>query len=475
MNDEAPTPSNDSTAIDPQPLAEGAGPISPARASLLSRAARLAEAFPDLPISPPILQELDSRDAALVRASEQALLRHWRAIGAILRTCSTRPARDVEPALRGALFAATAQMCFLDRVPHHAIVHETVSWVDANVRMGAGAFANAVLRRVQAMVGDPSAERIPASEWLKDPRNLPMADGRVRRLSTRVFSRGRNEGMSEQMSLAEGLCARWRERLGDDAAERVMAASLCPSPVVLMGVDQEALPEDLRALTTPHARGGLVFHGDDAQLSVALQAGGPYARVQDPASALAVASANALGPKRILDLCAGRGTKTIQLLQAHPDAEVVACDTDAARLESLRARLAAGGFERARAVSFDEALATRQRYDLILLDVPCSNSGVLSRRLEARYRWSGRTISSLLRVQKEIAFKAIRVLEHGGHLLWSTCSIDSEENEHMVEELGEMAEFETDAMATSLPSGEPGSPLETIANGSFHALLRRAD
>ncbi len=475
MSDTVPTPSDESTGIDPQPPVVSGGPISPARGALLSRASRLVDAFPDLPISPPLTEAIDARDAALVRASEQVLLRHWRAIGAMLRTCSTRPARDVEPGLRGALFAATAQMCFLDRVPHHAIVHETVDWVDANVRMGAGAFANAVLRRVQALIGDPSTERVPASEWLKDPRSLPMADGRVRRLATRVFARGRNEGMSEQTSLAEGLCARWRERLGDDRAERVMAASLCQSPVVLMGVDPDSLPGELRALTTPHARGGLVFHGDDAQLSAALQSGGRYARVQDPASSLAVASADGLGPRRILDLCAGRGTKTMQLLHAHPDAEVVACDTDAARLDSLRSRLAEGGFEKARAVTFDEALATRQRYDLILLDVPCSNSGVLSRRLEARYRWSGRTISSLLRVQKEIAFKAIRVLEHGGHLLWSTCSIDSEENEHMVEELGEMAEFETESMATSLPAGEPGAPPETIANGSFHALLRRAD
>lgn len=475
MSDAEITPPDGSTATKPQQPAEGGGAISPARAALLSRSARLVESFPDLPIAPPLMDDLDARDSALVRASEQALLRHWRAIGAILRACSSRPACDVEPGLRGALFAATAQMCFLDRVPHHAIVHETVGWVDAHVRLGAGAFANAVLRRVQTLIGEPSAARVPASTWMKNPRALPLADGRVRELAARIYSRGRNEGMSEQMSLAEPLCARWRERLGDERAERVMAASLCPSPIVLMGVDRDALPEELQSPLSQHSHGGLVFHGDDVQLGATMAAGGRFARVQDPASVLAVASSKDLQPRRILDLCAGKGTKTIQLLEQHPDAEIVACDTDLARLESLRSRLKSGGFERARATTFEEALATRTPYDLILLDVPCSNSGVLSRRLEARYRWSGRTISSLLRLQKEIAFKALRVLAHGGHLLWSTCSIDSEENEHMVEELGEMVEFRTVAMHTSLPTGEPGAPMETIANGSFHALLQRAD
>lgn len=448
--------------------------ISPARKAFFERAVRLAQSYPEFPVAPPEPEGMDARDAALVHASEQALLRHWRAIGAVLRSCSTRSARDVEPALRGVLFAATAQMCCLDRVPHHAIVHEAVGWTEANVRSGAGGFANAVLRRVQELVGDGiESSIVHPRDWMGDPRAMPMSDGRVRRMARPTFGDGDAAAVApEQVSLPQLLCERWRERMGAGTAKRVMAASLCHAPIVVQSIDAASLDEDTRACLSPHDQGGFVFRGSDAQLASVL-ATTPYARVQDPASTRAVAATRELAPTRILDLCAGKGTKTLQLLETHPNAEVVACDADPARAAMLSERLAKAAPDRTRVVSIEEATARRGAFDLILLDVPCSNSGVLSRRLEARYRWSGKTLSSLLRLQRSIASTALRALKDGGHVLWSTCSVDTEENQQMVEEIGEMSPVDLVASESVLPDGIPSGRLESFINGSYHALLKK--
>ena len=446
--------------------------ISPARRALLDRAAVSAAAWPNLPISPEMPDELDARDVALLRASEHALLRHWRTIGAVVRACCDRNADQVEAPLRGALFAATAQLVYLDRVGQHAIIHETVTWARENVRPGADGFVNAVLRRVQSLLGPVSERIVPATAWMNNSMAVPLPDGRIRLLKSAIFSRSMTEQVAEQASIGLDLTLRWREMLGDDLAHQLMDRSLVVPPVTVMGLAElDTLDPELAHTLQPHSLGGYVFHGDSPDLRELL-ASAPGARVQDPASAMAVESTRGLEPQRILDLCAGRGTKTVQLLATHPEAIIVACDPDYERARALKQRVSRES--NVHVMRSSEALEPDMAYDLILLDVPCSNTGVLSRRLEARYRWTQESLDGLVRLQDSIVSDALPALAPKGNVLWSTCSVDPEENEARVEAMCGTHSLEIVQMHRHLPTGRPGDAPTHISNGSFHALLRRS-
>ena len=111
----------------------------------------------------------------------------------------------------------------------------------------------------------------------------------------------------------------------------------------------------------------------------------PDALVQDPTTSGAVRRTMGLSPGTILDYCAGRGTKTRQLAAVHPEARIIATDVDEVRFDAL-VELAADS-PRIDVVEPDEARAMVGQIDLLVLDVPCSNTGVLPRRPEARLRF----------------------------------------------------------------------------------------
>jgi 16S rRNA (cytosine967-C5)-methyltransferase len=195
----------------------------------------------------------------------------------------------------------------------------------------------------------------------------------------------------------------------------------------------------------------------------------PARRVQDPAASLAVESTRGLSPQSIIDYCAGRGTKTRQLAALHPGAQVIASDPDPDRLADLRAT--ALGLPNVRALEPKEmgALPPR-RGDLLLLDVPCSNTGVLARRPEARYRFSNSSLRSVVALQRRIIDSALPLLRPGGHILYSTCSLEEEENRQQVRWLCTRHKAVIVQETCSLPS--PGSDDVSYHDGGYFALLR---
>ncbi len=134
--------------------------------------------------------------------------------------------------------------------------------------------------------------------------------------------------------------------------------------------------------------------------------------------------AHDLRPSRVLDLCAGRGTKSRQLALTWPDAQIVATDKDAVRFEELGR--VASGFTNLTAVPFDRVAGP---FDLVLLDVPCTNTGVLARRREARYRFSDEGLGELVALQREILRRGWTLTDTGGRLLYATCSNEPQEGE----------------------------------------------
>jgi 16S rRNA (cytosine967-C5)-methyltransferase len=174
-----------------------------------------------------------------------------------------------------------------------------------------------------------------------------------------------------------------------------------------------------------------------------------------------------------VDLCAGQGTKTRQLAAVFPTAGIIATDVDGARYRTLADFWR--GNERVRVLPIDDAIRDASgRADLVLLDVPCSNTGVLARRVEAKYRCGRAQLDRLIAIQRQIIDRAVPLLSPSGRLLYSTCSIDADENHDQAEWAHQRHGLAIASTSSLLPRGLPGDDPTTYHDGSFSAVLARA-
>jgi 16S rRNA (cytosine967-C5)-methyltransferase len=453
----------------------------PAREIALERILAQAMRFPDLDIAPfdPRAQAgLDARDAALARAIEHAVVRRYLTLIACIRPHLSKNWPLLEKPIQAALLAGAAQILFLDRVPAAAAVDASVEWTKRRLRPGAGGLVNAVLRKVAGSV----AERVPAGESavLDHTRRdlVPLSDGSAIRLAADVFSEDAAAAISERTSHARELILHWIGAFGFKEAQRIALHDLVDPPLIITPFDAADPRFAGRVIAHEEPRFG-VWTAPHAELT-ALLGEFPNLRVQDPTAAatcavLESALATAIGraPRLIVDLCAGRGTKTRQLAAMFPDATILATDPEPARFEAL-ANLRAQhpnirvlGHE----LLFREAAG---KADALLLDVPCSNSGVLARRPEARYRFSKARTKSVIELQQRICDPAVGLLAPKSALLYATCSIEHAENETQVRRLANLHGLSPVLDRTVMPACLPGEPAAAYRDGGFHALLVKA-
>lgn len=193
--------------------------------------------------------------------------------------------------------------------------------------------------------------------------------------------------------------------------------------------------------------------------------------VQDISSAQAV---RFLKPKphwRILDLCAAPGTKTTQLAELTGDrAEILATDFDSQRLEKVKENITRLGIKNITAISYQQIIDSKfapDRFDCVLLDVPCSNTGVLARRIEVRYRIKQNAIKQLVKLQSQLLSAAAESIKPKGKICYSTCSIQKEENSALVENfLLENPDFHLEFENLILPSAD-----QVDHDGGYTAIL----
>jgi 16S rRNA (cytosine967-C5)-methyltransferase len=182
----------------------------------------------------------------------------------------------------------------------------------------------------------------------------------------------------------------------------------------------------------------------------------------------------ALAPKAddvILDMCAAPGGKTCQMAIVTDDrAEIIATDIDAQRLKLIEKNAVRLKLRSINIIKYENLRSkTGKGYDKILIDVPCSNTGVLARRVEARYRVTSQGISRLSMVQRDILDDAAELIKAGGVICYSTCSLCKEENEDQVQKfLADRSDFELLSELLTLPSDK-----EPDHDGGYYALLKR--
>lgn len=396
--------------------------MSPARRAAHAILVRLAAERAPLDLSEqasPELAALDRRDAALAYELVTTTVKRRLALDSLLVGFSMHPLERVDSAALAALRLGAAQLLFLDRVPAHAAVDESVQLV-APLGRRTQAFVNAVLRSV-ARDGAQRLAELPAGD---DVAALALRLSYPEWIVAAVCDElGRRLGLS----LLEA---------GDRPPERCVRVS---TPLVSVETAAARLAEDGFTSTAVEALPeALLVDGPALERSGAFREGlvTPQSRGSQLAGAVAAASA---GPGvAVADLCAAPGLKTAQLAAAARAGSVLAVEKDAGRADALRATLArlhlpAVQVEVGDALELDPGY--NGRFDVVLVDAPCSGLGTLASRADLRWRRRPADVGRLAELQVALLRRAVALLRPGGCLVYSVCTVTRAETSAVVDDL----------------------------------------
>ncbi len=382
-----------------------------------------------------VLDELHDRDRAFARELCQGTERQHLFLDFVLRQLVHKELPQ-DPEVLSALRLGVYQLLFLWRVQDHAAVHETVSLVPRHRGFVNGVLRN-LARRIQTVAPRPGQEQSAiALPGGAGPRTLVFDKPVLPPTDTPEY-------LAVLHGLPVVLVSRWAENLGADRARQVCEAQSAWPAMTLWpthragGADQLARRLLEEGVTTrPLGEGDLlVWEGGPSPLG-----GGAFEEgwlmVQGPAAHAAAAAVAAQPGDSVLDLCAAPGTKTVCLAEAvGPAGRVFAFDSDPERRARIHENLRRVGVEeRVQVLADPDALDTVSgSIRRVLVDAPCSNTGVLARRLEVRRRISVAAIQELAEAQAELLGQGLAHCEGpGGRVVYSTCSLEPEENQAVV-------------------------------------------
>jgi 16S rRNA (cytosine967-C5)-methyltransferase len=361
----------------------------------------------------PALAALSPTDRNLTTALVLGTLRWKLALDAELIPLLARPDAQLPSAVATALELGAFQLRHLDRVPAHAVLSESVELTRAAGHAHAAGMVNAILRKL-------TTQKAATAKLVETPAQF-----------------------AERLGHPAWMVERWVQRYG-----RTAAVAICDYG------QREPSREPA---------------GDAAQ---------PVIAVVDPGSRLVAELAAALAPEStkeaplVWDTCAAPGGKTLILAEQLPGASILATDVSRRRLSAMAARIERAGFgKRVRCEAADATNLPEEAgdFDLILCDAPCSGTGTLARNPEIRLRLAAGDLERQAARQRALLGGALRRLRRGGRLLYSTCSLEPEENEAVVEAVA--AEF-GEAVPLDLASflADTGQDARLIRNGCLRTL-----
>ena len=386
---------------------------------------------------------LSPEDHGLATQIVMGVLR-WRSqLDSALAPFSKWPLEKLDAEVLTALRMGAYQLTRLERVPAHAAVHESVELVKRSRRTSAAGLVNALLRKVG---GQP--KRLGAAN-----PDLPLA--------------GTASTIAAEFAHPEWLVARWLAHFGLETARAICADNQrVPATHIRLREAPDSAPFDLVGEDVRLAPGSLLasarrVESGDITKTKAFRSG--RIAIQDEASQLVALLAGQ--GSRILDACAAPGGKTAILAERNPAATIVALDLHPHRTRLLRERVTAPNVE---VITADlRTFPVVDKFDLVLLDAPCTGTGTLAHHPEIKWRLREENIRELHSLQVELLEAAMRQVSPGGTLLYSTCSLEPEECERVVEKALEAnsspPEFDLGNVAEEL-SQLQNSKLLTIEN-----------
>jgi 16S rRNA (cytosine967-C5)-methyltransferase len=317
-----------------------------------------------------------------------------------------------KPMVQNLLRLALYQMFWMDRVPSYAAVNETVEICKSKGLLPQARFVNALLR----------------------------AYGREAAETHAKLNEFRKTDLSLGYSHPEWLCRRWQERWGEEATAMLLEWNNAPPPTYARVNRLKVSADELIAVWQKE---GVSFEEGSFDWIPAgtvwrlLQYSGlgtlesfrsGLFYIQDPSTLLAPGLLQARPGENVLDLCAAPGGKTTYLAQLmRNQGRIVARDIEPARLDLVKENA-----ERLGASCVEITPATEEFFDRVLVDAPCSNTGVMRRRVELRWRIRPEEIQRLALTQHTLLAKAAKHVRAGGTIVYSTCSLEPEENERVV-------------------------------------------
>jgi 16S rRNA (cytosine967-C5)-methyltransferase len=421
-----------------------------------------AHVFPDLQPIEPEVHHLDPRDRALAHAIVREGVVRWITLRHIVSELAGRGFETIEPRMQAVLIAGAAQLLLLDRLPRHAVINESVEWAKHYIRPKAGGMTNAILRKVARSRGEQ------IEQYELQTNAIPLSDGGALTLNDVVLPEDLIARKSVAYSIPKATIKRW-ENLFPDQADELIAHSIVRPPTLIYCPDQVQLPllEDTESHDSPQHR---VYTGSRAHL-VQLLDEHPQLRVQDPASSSVVDAIPDGEYHTIIDFCAGQGTKTRQLCERFPNATIYAMEVDPYRLSVLTKLFQDNPNVHVHHTNQLQQVAS-DGVDLILTDVPCSNSGVLARRMEARYRPMTAQVKRIAQIQRDILAQVASFLKPTGTLAYSTCSIEAEENQDQRDWITQNLNLKLIAEHQVLPNGLPGESPAHYRDATYACFLR---
>ena len=358
---------------------------------------------------------LSSADRGLCQELVYGVVR-WQATLDFLIASKT-PGRVQKPALQNLLRLGLYQIFWLDRIPNHAAVHETVEQAKHAGFGPQSGFVNAILRG-----------------YLREFDATKNLLNQLKQTQPHV-------GYSQP----EWLVMRWQKRWGVNKTAQLLEWNNTPpktfARVNLLKTEPDKLIEQWRDENVNYdfvRRDWL-----DENLVLELKSHPPLAKlpsfqqglfyIQDPSTILAVRELNPQPGETILDLCAAPGGKTTLIAQLMQNqGRIIAHDSEPARLQLIQENCSRLGVTCVETVSGSALDPRPSAFDRILIDAPCSNTGVMRRRVDLRWRIRAEEIERLRATQLNLLRQAAVLLKSTGTLVYSTCSLEPEENEHVV-------------------------------------------
>jgi 16S rRNA (cytosine967-C5)-methyltransferase len=385
-----------------------------------------------------------TEDAGLATELTLGVLRWQRLLDFLIGRYLTNAAKTLDAEVRIALRLGVYQLWFLERVPAHAAVHESVELVKRARKRSAAPLVNAVLRKAAKEATQLAKSRSALASFLA--ADLPVA-----------------EQLGILYSHPTWLVERWLRNFGEDRARALLEANnRAPAMscfVVDRGRREDAMAslQQARCMIEPGVllRDAWTLHGGNPAASDAVRVG--WIAIQDEASQAVAHLLNVEDGNTVLDLCAAPGGKTILLALAAGHGRVIAADLHEHRVRAMKERFETAGVRNVETLILDgtQPLPFERRFDRILVDAPCSGTGTLARHPEIRWQLRDDDLTDLHARQARLLKNALANLAPQGRLIYSTCSLEPEENEFVVKEAlgGRQSQFRVVT---------PGSTLQRI-------------
>jgi len=441
----------------------------------------------------PILHRLLDETDEKQRATDLVFgtIRNRFATDMVIAKLADCPVERIPAKLLNIIRIAAFELIYSPETPEYSIVNEAVENTKAVGGQKQTSFVNAVLRQItghisnreiQLSQGFPFCDIAQNGAQANPKATLPQTPSSGCEFDTCFLPDSTDQPvdyLSTCFSLPKWLVTDWLGEFGVESAQQICFASNRRPSIYIR-------PNTLKT-TTQELGEKLRQAGIDAEIMTEMiRIKSPRAVIELPGFAeglftvqdiTASQAVRLIQPQlgwTILDLCAAPGTKTTQLAEATGDlAKIIATDIDSQRLKMVKENIARLGIKSVSIILYEQIeqkAAEIGLFDAILLDVPCSNTGVLAKRVETRYRLKPKAIKELTERQADLLNRAAAMTKQRGKICYSTCSVQKAENSGLVRDfLQKNHSFKLESEKLILPSADPGWDHD----GSYVAVLTR--